>query len=261
MEPKILVVEDKNLLAQDIVDRLENFGYRQIIGPFASGEEALEQSKITLPDIAVLDITLKGQMNGVQLAAKLNERGNVPIIYLTHHQDERTLDQSITTGPVAYLNKPFTNNELKMAMFNALKATPDNSVPQLPGQSLKVLDDRIFVRNGRGKFSIMLKDILWIQSGGGETSTIVTKDRPTNDLTHSPKVGYNLSKLEVKLAFYPYLVRCSRYHIVNINEVERIIDTGAVNKKNVKKELLIRDKKITVGDKYRKNIMGKLHIF
>ncbi|MEL7004212.1 MAG: response regulator [Bacteroidota bacterium] len=260
MNSKILIVEDKSILAQDIADRLERFGYKQVIGPFSSGEEALEAVKTEMPDLALLDISLKGKMNGIQLAQKLNDKNSIPIVYLTSHEDDETFDASLNTYPVAYINKPFTNNELKMAVFNGLKLRAGDKLSQGLNASqdqLKVLDDRIFVRNGRGKFSIMLDDILYIQSGGGETSTIVSN----LDISYQPKVGYTLNKLEEKLSFYPKLVRCSRYHIINLSKVERILDSSPSNKSISKKELLVKGELIPVGAKYRKDIMSKLHIF
>lgn len=265
-DTKILVAEDKAVLAQDLMDRLHHLGFDHIMGPFAEGEQALKESKLSPPDIALLDITLRGEMSGIQLAAKLNADRNVPIVYLTHHQDDRILESTLSTNPVAFINKPYTNNELRMAVINAAKLAQGDLIKEalkrpLPADhAMEVLEDRIFVRNGRGKTSIFLKDILWIQSGGGETSAVVTKERLAEGKGHYPTVGYHLSKLEAKLSFFPHLVRCSRYHIINLKQVERILD-DKTGKQASKKSLLIQDEEIPVGEKYRKDVMSKLHIF
>lgn len=251
---KILLVEDQALLAEDLLHRLHHLGYGSVLGPFDSAEDALDQEA----DIAVLDINLKGKMSGVELAALLNQDRNVPVVFLTHLQDDATFDSAYETEPVAFLNKPFTNSELRMAMASAVKALKAEKPNREPQSPIQVLDDRIFVRNGRGKLHIILEKVLWIQSGGGETSAITTEEtlNKTGKLPHT--VGLNLNKLEEKLAFCPYLIRCSRFHIINLRHVERILDDTGKSKN--RKILVIKGQEISVGDKYRKDVMSKLHI-
>lgn len=256
---KILIAEDKKLLAEDIKDRLEGFGYRSIIGPYANGEEAFEHCLKELPDIALLDINLEGAIDGITLANKLNSIKNIPIIYLTNQEDEATYQKSEKTFPVAFINKPFTNNELKIALKNAVKASGEE-VSAYDSEDLKIVDDRIFVRNGRGKISVDLDDILWIQSHGGETSSIITVENRNDNPKKRPVVGHNLSRLEDRLKFYPYLKRASRFHIINLKRVDRILDANASKGKSSKKAVLISDEEIVLGDKYRKQITDQFHI-
>ena len=96
---KILIVEDKKLLAEDLIDRLHDFGYQQVIGPYAKAEEAYEKSLKELPDIAILDIRLGGAMDGIELAHKLNMIKNIPVIYLTNQEDDITYQKSEKTSP------------------------------------------------------------------------------------------------------------------------------------------------------------------
>ncbi len=257
----ILVVEDKTLLAHDIKDRLNQFGHHQILGPFSSGEEAYEQAQSTPPDIAILDIHLAGEMNGIELARLLNEDRPIPTIFLTHNQDSQTLDESLKTGAIAYINKPFTNNELRMALHTAISHLGKIAVTRPTNinsdQELKLLDDRIFVRNGRGKFFILLDDILWIQSNGGDTSSIMTKEKLGQEGKPLPVIGLNLAKLSEKLAFHPYLVRASRYYIINLKNVDRILDTSTKESTTVKKAVLIANNEIILGDQYRKAVTDR----
>lgn len=257
MKPTILLVEDKPLLAEDIVDRLHHFGYKNVAGPYDSGEQVISELDSIQPDIAILDINLKGQMDGIELAKKLNERKHTPVIYLTQLQDDATIDQAASTFPAAFLNKPFTNGELKMAVVNAINLINGISKVDAQEEEVEVLDDRIFIKNGRGRIKIMLDDILWIQSGGGETSAISVIDRyKEGKLPYT--LGFNLNKLQDRLAFYYPFVRCSRFHIINLKRVKRILDDPAKSKN--KKVLLLEDTEIPVGDIYRKNVMGRLKI-
>lgn len=253
----VLLVEDKGLLAEDIKDRLEAFGYRHILGAFAEAESAWAKTEEEEPKIAILDINLKGEMDGIALANRLRSAyPNLSIIFLTQLEDDASLERAAATQPVAYLNKPFTNNELKMAMLNAVKKL--DQAQMVPASDLEVLNDRVFVRNGRGKVQVMLQDILWIQSGGGETSAITTKDRLNVKGKYPYTVSQNLNKLEKRLAFEKSLIRCSRFHIVNVREVDRILDDPSKQKN--KKLLHIHGEDIPVGDKYRKQVMDLFHI-
>jgi len=255
---RILVVEDKKILAQDLVDRLESFGYNTFLGPYDSGESALEASLNTIPDIAILDIRLKGEMTGIQLAKRLNEIKKIPIIYLTNQEDEATYNDSVKTLPAAFINKPFTNNELKSAINSAMRMIDEEKPDFIKDEELKIVDDRIFIRNGRGKYYIKLEDILWIQSHGGETSNIMTIDKIGEKVL--PVVGHNLSRLEKKLVFYPFIVRASRFYMINLKHVVRLLDHQPDGRSTLKKSVLIADNEIILGDKYRKSITDKIYI-
>lgn len=250
---KVLVVEDKAILAHDIVDRLTSFGYRHIIGPYSSGEDVLSGIKEEQPHIAILDIQLKGTLSGIDLAIELNKDNYVPVIYLTNQQDDRVFEESIKTMPVAFLNKPFTNNELRVAMYNAsLRHNVDP--PQLQVVEEQVLNDRIFIRSGPGKFHIMLDDILWVKSNGGDTSSIMTVDKIGQGEMTLPVVSLNLAKLAERLSFYPYLMRASRFYIINTRRVERIIDHHRGTGTTTKKAVIIANNEIVLGNRYRKSI-------
>ncbi len=254
---KILVVEDKALIAEDLVDRLESFGYTEVLGPFDNAEDAIAKSLLEQPDIAVLDIHLKGKKNGITLNRELQQIGDIPVIFLTQLEDDETLQKSISSQPIAFLNKPFTNASLKHALLMAEKALPESTTTHHAFPEVETVDDRIFIRNGRGKVQILVDDILWIQSGGGETSAITLSSRHKEGLLPYT-VGLNLNKLEYRLSFNPSLVRCSRFHIVNIKKIERIVND--ISKSKNKKILEIAGTQIAVGDKYRKDVIDKLHI-
>lgn len=256
----ILVVEDKSVLAQDVIDRLELFGYTNIIGPFPSGEEALKACEESLPDLAILDIQLRGNMTGIDVAKLLNQDDHVPVIYLTQQQDDETFKHSMSTFPVSFINKPFTNNELRSSIVNAVRSLGEE--PKMAGtsDSLGSLKDRIFIRNGKGKYFIKLDNILWIQSNGGDTSSIMTKEHQEESNKPLPVVALNLSRLEGRLSFYPYLIRASRYYIVNLKNVERILDHQPPDRTTLKKALQVGEEEIVIGDKYRKDVMDKFVI-
>ena len=116
---QILVVEDEHIVAKDIQYRLQGLGYH-IPAVASSGEEALQKAEETRPDLVLMDIRLKGPMNGVEAAEELRRRFNIPVVYLTAYADDHTLHRAKVTEPFGYLLKPFEERELYTCIEVAL---------------------------------------------------------------------------------------------------------------------------------------------
>lgn len=116
---KILVVEDESIVAMDIKHRLENMGYI-VPAITSSGEEAVEKASETNPDLVLMDIVLKGEMDGIDAAQQIKDNLDIPVVYLTAYSDERTLKRAKITGPFGYIIKPFEDRELHSAIEVAL---------------------------------------------------------------------------------------------------------------------------------------------
>lgn len=137
---KIMVVEDQALIALKIKTDLLNMGHF-ITGVYASGEEALENITSTQPDIVLMDIQLQGEMDGIQTADKLLEIYDIPVIFLTAHSDEDTLNRATTANPYGYLLKPVTYQELQITIQVALyKHKIDKEKEHLTQELKKALD-------------------------------------------------------------------------------------------------------------------------
>lgn len=115
---KILLVEDDAIEAMDIKRTLELFGFEV---PFVAsrGEEAIEKSLEIMPDLVLMDIVLKGGVNGIGAAAEIVKL-DIPVIYITAHSDEHTVEKAKFTGPYGYIIKPYDTNELKYAVELAI---------------------------------------------------------------------------------------------------------------------------------------------
>jgi two-component system cell cycle sensor histidine kinase/response regulator CckA len=111
----ILIVEDERLVAKDIQQALVGFGY-DAFGIATSGEEAIATVSSRCPDLVLMDIRIKGDRDGVETAAILRERFGVPVVYLTAHADEATIQRAKQTEPHGYLLKPVTAAELRSAI-------------------------------------------------------------------------------------------------------------------------------------------------
>jgi PAS domain S-box-containing protein len=116
---KILVVEDESIVAMDIKHRLESMGYI-VPAITSSGEEAVEKAAETIPDLVLMDIVLKGEMDGIDAAQQIKDSLDIPVVYLTAYSDERTLKRAKITGPFGYIIKPFEDRELHSAIEVAL---------------------------------------------------------------------------------------------------------------------------------------------
>ena len=108
---KILIVEDESIVGLDIQTRLERLGY-EAPEVAASGEEALELAAEIRPDLALMDIMLQGDMDGVETAEIIRERFRIPVVFLTAYSDESTLQRAKISGPFGYILKPFKEREL-----------------------------------------------------------------------------------------------------------------------------------------------------
>ena len=128
---KILVVEDEAITAQDISDTLSYFGY-EVVGIASDYDEALRLAGLFKPDLALMDIVLKGPNNGTATALELKNRFNIPVVYLTALADSATLKQASACEPLGYLTKPFSENDLRATMEMALyKATMETERREL----------------------------------------------------------------------------------------------------------------------------------
>ena len=116
---RILIVEDEGLIARDVEDMVRNAGY-EVCAVVGTGEEAVEKAESTRPDLILMDIILRGTMDGVEAAEKIRERFNIPVIYLTAHTDENTLQRAKLTEPLGYTLKPVEQKELMTVMEMAL---------------------------------------------------------------------------------------------------------------------------------------------
>src|SRR5512139_2806326 len=108
---KILIVEDEGIVARETEYRLKDLGYN-VCGIAASGAEALKKAEKELPDVVLMDIMLKGEIDGIETAGQIRTRHNIPVVYVTAHADETTLQRAKRTEPMGYLLKPFNEREL-----------------------------------------------------------------------------------------------------------------------------------------------------
>jgi two-component system cell cycle sensor histidine kinase/response regulator CckA len=116
---RILIVEDERVVARDIESRLTRMGYA-VAGVTRFGEEAIRLAEERRPDLVLMDIRLKGAMDGVAAAQEIRSRFQLPVVYLTAYADDDTLGRARVTEPFGYILKPFQERELQTAIEMAL---------------------------------------------------------------------------------------------------------------------------------------------
>ena len=117
---RILVVEDEAIVAMGITHKLESMGHR-VVETVSTGKDAIMACRVHEPDLVLMDIVLKGEMDGIEAARKIRDQFNIPIIYLTAYADEEMLTRAKVTEPYGYIVKPFKSSEfnanIEMAIY------------------------------------------------------------------------------------------------------------------------------------------------
>ncbi len=116
---KIFIVEDERIVAMDIEEALITMGYH-ICGNVGSGDKALEMIPIVAPDLIMMDIKIKGSINGIETAQYLKKQYDISVVFLTAFFDEKIIEQAKLAEPAGYVLKPFKFDELKSVVEIAL---------------------------------------------------------------------------------------------------------------------------------------------
>ncbi len=119
VQAKILVVEDEVIVARTIANQLTQLGYT-VVGTASSGVAAIAKANSTQPDLVLMDVVLKGEMDGITAASQICNQRDIPIVFLTAYADENTLQRAKNTLPLGYVVKPFSPGELRVAVELAL---------------------------------------------------------------------------------------------------------------------------------------------
>ncbi|NUB07124.1 response regulator [Azospirillum sp. Vi22] len=115
MTKAILIVEDEAVVALATVDIVNSLGY-DVIGPAESCDEAMALAAGTPPALALVDIHIRGDLDGIETARRLRERHGCPIVFVTGQSDGPTRRNAEALNPIYYLCKPFTPDQLAKAI-------------------------------------------------------------------------------------------------------------------------------------------------
>lgn len=242
---QILIVEDEMIIAANISLQLTHLGY-VVTGIIPRAEEVLPYIRLQLPDLILLDINLKGNLDGIEVAHLIQNEFKLPIIFLTANSDESHFNRAKAVNPYAFISKPFKKLDLQRAIELAvirLKeeiALEKNSI--LESDTPFILSDCIFVRSHDKMVKVCINDILYIEA---ERNYCKIHCKEKEHLLVA-----TLKDLEEKLT-YNMLLRIHRSFIINLSHIDEIATSHVIIAKKAipisadsKKQLLQHIQKI-----------------
>lgn len=234
---QILIVEDEMIIAANISLQLSNLGY-QITGIIPRGEEVIPHIEQNLPDIILMDINLKGDLDGIEIAYLIQKNHNIPIIYLTANADDYTFNRAKQTNPYAFISKPFKKIDLQHAIELTINRIEEEQLSEKDTCEIPfVLSDCIFIRNNDKMIKIRISNLLYIEA-----------ERNYCKLYCKDKEHLLVSTLKDLIEKLPsnLFLRIHRSFIVNISHIDEIATSHVVIGKKaipitaeLKKELLL----------------------
>jgi len=139
---KILIVEDEAIIAMEIKSQLQGLGY-EVTSIVDTGEKAIKKAEEDKPDLILMDIRIKGEMDGIEAANQINSHSDIPIIFLTAFADEDKIKRAKLALPFGYLLKPVQNRDLKVTIEMAVYASEVNMERNQAQEALKKTNDQL----------------------------------------------------------------------------------------------------------------------
>lgn len=215
-EVRILVVEDEFMISEDIALRLSDFGYT-VEGIASSAEQALEILENHEIELALLDVNIDGEMDGIQLSKIISEKYNIPFIFLTSLASRAIVERAKETNPSAYLLKPFNDRQVQIAIDMALANFSDNIVASVSDieqpkdnafNTVIQMKDSLFLKKDTHFERVRFSDIIYLSAESNYT--IIN--------TKNGKYIYScvLKRFEEKLPDNIF-ARIHRSYLVNVN--------------------------------------------
>jgi len=238
---RILIVEDELIIAEDIRTKLTGLGYN-VTGIAMTADEAEQLLESARPDIVMLDILLKGERDGIDLARIIKDHYKIPFIFLTSYADRDTVERARSVLPDGYLLKPFTDKDLFTAIEVAIFRKSAETEKKHEEPTNKILQDCIFIRKDYFLIKIKFDDLMWIRSDGNYLELYCREGK--KHLIRSPLKDF-LNKLPPDL-----FLQVHKSYAVNIKHIDAIEYTM----------ISVENKSIPVGRKFIDEIRKTLGV-
>ena len=243
---KILVVEDEMIIGAKISMLLTQLGY-EVTAIIPRGEEAVMHVEENQPDIVLLDINLKGNIDGIETATLIHKIADIPIIYLTANTDDGTFNRAKSTRPYAFISKPFKQLDLQRAIELTISRMAENQTGKIEptdavaeeGDASFILKDRIFVKHKERMTKITLEDILYIEADRNYCR-IFTKNKEF-------LLATTLKIMEEKLSMQLF-IRVHRSYVVNILQIDEVTES----------HVIINQKAIPLSNALREDLLKRI---
>jgi len=114
----VFIVEDNTLISEILTDKIQKMGYA-VFDPVRTGEEAIERCRIQKPDLVIMDVTLEGDMDGIEAGMQIKKQFNIPFVFMTAYEGSEIPDRMRYAEPDGYIVKPFSDKNI-LAMLQSL---------------------------------------------------------------------------------------------------------------------------------------------
>lgn len=239
VKSRILIVEDEILISSGIKLTLEQLDYDCIM--VDNGEDAISRFQSFSPHLVLMDIGLRGKLDGLSTAAIIRRQSQVPIIFISEQNSRQVFELVKETKPLSYINKPFSDAEIikavELGLCQIVQPVPLSPAPTIGER----VSDGVFVFTDNEHKKILFADILFIQADGMRTILYCTENK-----TYS--VALSSNHVVAQLA-WPSLVRTSKSNYVNIHKVEGIRGD----------ELRIKEYTVTLSKTYKEEFLARIN--
>lgn len=193
----ILIVEDEVLIAEDLKDILKTFGLKKIemVHDKAS---ALENLRLNKPDIAILDIRMEKELDGLEIGEFIQNNYKLPFIFITAHSDIEMIKKIIKTKPVGYITKPFKKSDLFANINLAIEQLTTNN--------------KLFIKDGYSTHVININEIVYIESEGNYINIFTSSKKYLS--------RQNMESILLDIDSNDFL-KIHRSFVVNLNKVKK----------------------------------------
>ncbi|PTM03311.1 MAG: DNA-binding response regulator [Bacteroidetes bacterium] len=237
---KVLVVEDDPSIAESLSDILDLLGH-EVLSVAESGEEAILQLCEEEPQIILLDIQLKGKMDGIEVAKLVKDKFNIPFIFTTAFADPNTIQRAIQEGPFGYIVKPYGINDITAAIEVAI--TNHRLLSTIHKESITapmLVNDQLYIKVEGVLTRLHQNEIDYVEAKG---DYILIRTKEQNHIVYS-----SLKKIQEKLNVDSFLL-VHRSFIVNLNSIVSIKEST----------LIINNKEIPISRSHRAELLKKLN--
>ncbi len=244
----VLVVEDESIVSKDIQYSLKKLGYN-VVGVAATGQKAIDLCGEKMPDIILMDIMLKGDINGIEASTRIKESYNIPVIFLTAYADENTLSKAKVTEPYAYIIKPFKEIDLHTSIEMAFyKHSKELEILKERDMLYNIVENKenkefIFVKSKSRLIKLNTKDIFFIEA---------LKDYVViNTINKRYTIHSTMKDIERKMP-QDYFLRVHRSYIVRVDKIAQIEQPNLILEDN--------NKIIPIGGSYKEELIKRINL-
>ncbi|MGZ3944662.1 MAG: LytR/AlgR family response regulator transcription factor [Mucilaginibacter sp.] len=241
----ILIIEDDALWAEGLTDNLADFGF-SVAGSADSFESAIVALNKLSYDIVLLDISLNGRYEGIELGKMLSELYHKPFIFITANFDKQILDLAINARPSAYLTKPVNSASLYVSIQTAISNFNANKTA-VPAEAQAIKSEAFFVKLGDKYKKIDWKDVVYLVSSRNYTLLFNAADQKEYYIRSS--VNRTLRYI-VPQQLQGRFIQVNRSEVVQQSFIQELISD----------EILTPYKRFTVGETFLRNVRRQLNI-